>query len=299
MLISSDATACCLSCFYVLCLKGMAAPVLLLVYICSANLIWRVSSNGPGRLECPAVNLGIHGQDLRIRCSVSVSSGLNIFGALWKRVHLGGPLSTVSFLGTKGGDGSHFESGWSKSRMEAWLLVKNIQVDDSGRYTCFVLTNRGSLHTSTSLSVIARYSKPTIWSEPERDIKDDMEVSVFCRAQGGFPRGTIHWFDQYGTNWTRSSETEALERRDGLFDLTSEYHLRRAHSLSPGYRCCVIQGDGSKEEETEILLAFRDSGKQVQRWSNNSIVAIIVVAGSLTTGLLFLVLLQRRRPQSE
>ncbi|KAJ8357599.1 hypothetical protein SKAU_G00203930 [Synaphobranchus kaupii] len=90
--------------------------------------------------------------------------------------------------------------------MDVWLLVRDVRVADQGRYTCSVLTNRGSVELSTSLKVIARYSDPAVWSVPERNIEDDMAVTMFCQAVGGFPRGTVQWFDQYGTNWTRSAQ---------------------------------------------------------------------------------------------
>ncbi|XP_035258458.1 uncharacterized protein LOC118219426 isoform X1 [Anguilla anguilla] len=227
------------------------------------------------------------------------SPGLNVFWMMWKRVLSEAPLPAPSLFSVGRGSGKRFESGWDRSSMEVWLLVKSVQVADGGRYACLVLTNRGYAERSVSLKVIARHSEPRVWSVPERNIEEDAEVTMFCRALGGFPRGAVRWFDQYATNWTRSARTDAREREDGRFDLTSEFRVRRVSSASPGYRCCVIGGDGDKEGEAEIHLAFREPEKRVQRWSNNSIVAVIVVAGSLITGLLLLALLQRRRPRQQ
>ncbi|XP_061081024.1 CD276 antigen-like isoform X1 [Conger conger] len=277
----------------------MAAPVLLLVFICSANFVSEVSSDGPVTLDCPSASAGVYGRDVRIRCAVTPGSGVHVFRAEWKRVRPGAPVSAVSVFGAAGGSGPRFRSGWDRSSMEVWLQVQRVRLADEGHYTCLVVTDRGSAVRGTSLKVTARYSEPTVWSIPARNIEDNMEVTMFCRALGGFPRGTVHWFDQYGTNWTRSTRTDAWIREDGRFDLTSEFDVWRVSSISPGYSCRVIGWDGRGQGEAEINLAFRDPEKRVQRWSNNSIAAVIVVAGSLATGLLLLPLLQRRRPRQE
>ncbi|KAJ8404234.1 hypothetical protein AAFF_G00340070 [Aldrovandia affinis] len=278
--------------------EDMAAAVLLplLLLVCSANLERTASFDDTVKLECPPVNRGVYGQDTWIRCSVRGGSGRYVSRLVWKRLDSGTHGSTVSFFGVKDWNGGRFESGWDKVNMEVWLLVRNTQDADEGRYKCLAMTDQGYVESSTSLKVTARYTEPTVWSVPERNIVDDMEVTMFCQTHGGYPRGTIHWFDQYGTNWTRSAKMEAQETKDKRFDLTSEFTVWRVSSGSPGYRCRVVSSDGGREGEAELHLMFRDPEKSVQRWSNNSIVAVIVVVGSLATGVLLLVLLQRRGP---
>ncbi|KAI1896785.1 hypothetical protein AGOR_G00098390 [Albula goreensis] len=121
-----------------------------------------------------------------------------------------------------------------------------------------------------SLKVTANYMKPKMNSVPEKDIKDDDEVTIFCNASGGFPKGMIHWFDQIGTNWTRSAE------------LT----------------------EGEEEDSEEFTLQFKQQqlGTETSEDDKNTkaIVAISVVIGSLVVGLLVLVLVRQwrsRRPQ--
>lgn len=111
-----------------------------------------------------------------------------------------------------------------------------------------------------SFPFLANYSKPSMSSVPEKDIQDEMEITLFCNATGGYPVGMIHWYDKFGTNWTRSAVMTVVETADKRFNLSSKFTLT-ASSSSSLYHCFVLNNKGVEEGEAEFELAFQVKGK--------------------------------------
>ena len=75
-------------------------------------------------------------------------------------------------------------------------------------------------------------------------------MTLFCTATGGYPEGEIRWFDEYGSDWTRSSRLIATKSTDGSFVLTSQLDLLTG---SVFYRatCVVYNIKGDREGEAQ------------------------------------------------
>ncbi|KAF5886776.1 muscle, skeletal receptor tyrosine-protein kinase-like isoform X1, partial [Clarias magur] len=83
------------------------------------------------------------------------------------------------------------------------------------------------------------YSLPIITSEPT-EIESGGAADLYCRASGGSPAGTIHWFDQRNTNWTQNSRLQITQGHDGLFTLSSKLSFRSIDSTWGPFRCVVL-----------------------------------------------------------
>ncbi|KAG9343899.1 hypothetical protein JZ751_013286 [Albula glossodonta] len=271
--------------------------VLFVIAYCSTFEV--AAGDGTVSVKCPRVIHGTIGEETVIRCPVKAPSDVRLKDLNWKA-----PDSRVYILGHSSvdqGKGGRFEVGWDKDKMEVWLGMSNTQMADEGDYKCFVRTDSGYVGDDegcgVNLKVTARYTVPTIWSVPQKNLEEDMTVTMYCMAEKGYPRGTIHWFDQYGTNWTSSAIMTVEQTTGRWFKLMSTFTVLRASSSSSFYRCKVIGGNGQEEGTAELSLMFREPAKSTQKWSNNSIAAIVVVTGSVSTGILLLLLLKRRRPR--
>ncbi|XP_048846820.1 CD276 antigen-like isoform X2 [Brienomyrus brachyistius] len=257
-----------------------------------------VSLTGFVSLNCLQENRGLHGMDSVIQCWVkSGYPNVRIVAVVWRRLGLSPPL--LSFIGGVLKQGPRFqlaEPRWDEGRAVVSLLVRATRVADEGLYHCLVLTDHGYAEKTAHLRVTARYTGLIVSSVPESNIQDKTAVEMFCNAQGGYPKGAIRWFDQYGTDWSRSAETVARETADGRFDIVSKFAVRRVSSASPRYRCCLLDGAGDKEAEVELRLSFAVPGQEkatAARRSYKAVTASVIVLGSLVCGFLVLVLLQR------
>ncbi|KAL4657940.1 CD276 antigen-like [Arapaima gigas] len=274
----------------------MALAVQLLPFMVSAGIAtWTPPSNGFLRLKCPLETHGVCGQDSVIQCTVRSShQDLRVMGLVWRK--LGSPVSLFSYVGGRVKQVDRFElvrQGWDEHNTNVSLLVRATRVADRGLYQCVVLTDHGDTKLITRLRVTAKYKELKVTSVPESDIQEDSRVLMVCTAHGGYPQGTMRWFDQYGTDWTRSAEMQVTKTKDGCFNLTSKFSVWRASSISPRYSCVLLNGDGTEEDNVEIHLRFAIPEKVSRRLSNRSIIAVIVVLGSLTSGFLVLTLFQK------
>lgn len=93
----------------------------------------------------------------------------------------------------------------------------------------------------------AKYSKPTIISEPEK-ISQSTGGTLVCNSVGGYPKGQIRWFGELNEDWTGSSDMEVKETKSGLFELSSKLTLLRGSTYSK-YTCAVFNTSGGKEDE--------------------------------------------------
>ncbi|XP_039469001.1 uncharacterized protein LOC120440470 isoform X2 [Oreochromis aureus] len=186
--------------------------------------------------------------------------------------------------------------------MNVSLLITNTAVADDGYYKCMVITDSGDDRMVTTLKVQARYSVLTVHSIPEK-IVPNSDSTLICESHGGYPKGTLRWFDEEKHEWTKSSEMEATQSDDGLFQLTSRLSLLRG-STFPKYTCAVFNASGGKEDEftfeTNIpppSLHGSEEGQGSNTVGISKIVVPLVVIGSLMVGLLCVLLIYRWRSQ--
>uniref|UniRef100_A0A3Q4FYT2 Ig-like domain-containing protein n=1 Tax=Neolamprologus brichardi TaxID=32507 RepID=A0A3Q4FYT2_NEOBR len=223
----------------------------IIVFIFTVLCICAVKS-----VECKAENVGHYGQQSLLECVVKTSSDVtdpNIRMVAWKK--LTSPEDEGDLvLGFNRGKldepkrGYRFaEPSWNEKNMNVSLLITNTAVADNGDYKCIVITDSGDDSIVTTLKVQAKYSISTVYSIPKK-IVPNTDSTLVCESHGGYPQGTIRWFDEENHEWTKSSEMEAKQSDDGLFQLTSRLPLLRASTFQK-YICAVFNASGGREDE--------------------------------------------------
>lgn len=279
----------------------------ILVFIFTVLCICAVKS-GFVKVECKAENVGHYGQQSLLECVVKTSSDVtdpNIRMVAWKK--LTSPEDEGDLvLGFNRGKldepkrGYRFaEPSWNEKNMNVSLLITNTAVADDGYYKCIVITDSGDGNKVTNLKVQAKYSVPTVYSIPEK-IVPNTDSTLVCESRGGYPQGTIRWFDAEKHEWTKSSEMEAKQSDDGLFQLTSRLFLLRG-STFPKYTCAVFNASGGKEDEKTFDTNIPPSTSSPRGGifgpgspETSKVVAPLVVIGSLIIGLLLLLVYKKR-----
>ncbi|XP_014030654.2 uncharacterized protein isoform X1 [Salmo salar] len=253
------------------------------------------------KVECKEEYHGVYGQQSLLQCNVKAVQNVTISTVTWKRVEVDTLLleyheDTFNLI-----PGFKFaEPSWNKNNTNVSLLLTNTKMADKGVYECMVRTDRGDDIATTSLSVKAMYLTPTMSSIPETNIKENTDVTIFCNSTGGQQIGLIWWFDQFGSNRTRSAELVAKETDDGLFSLSSRFKVLKATSSSTNYTCKVLNVNGAEEGMASFVIQFavRELGSEAARLdsvSTTNWLAPVVVIGSLIIGLLIALLLFRKR----
>ncbi|XP_063331423.1 uncharacterized protein zgc:174863 isoform X2 [Pelmatolapia mariae] len=282
----------------------------IIVFIFTVLCICAVKS-GFIKVECKAENVGHYGQQSLLECVVKTSSDVtdpNIRVVAWKKLTSpedGGDLVLAFQRGKldQPKRGYRFaEPSWNEKNMNVSLLITNTAVADNGDYKCIVITDSGDDSIVTTLKVQAKYSISTVYSIPEKIVPNKGSTLV-CESHGGYPKGTLRWFDEENHDWTKSSEMEATQSDDGLFQLTSRLSLLGG-STFPKYTCAVFNASGGKVDEKTFETNIPPSSPLESPGSSgllspytSKVVAPLVVIGSLIIGLLLL-LLYKRRSQS-
>ncbi|KAF4080321.1 hypothetical protein AMELA_G00168980 [Ameiurus melas] len=174
------------------------------------------------------------------------------------------------------------------------LQLHNTVISDESKYTYFIQTNRGTDKVKFTISVTSKYSNPIITSMPE-EVVDGEHADLYCNASGGYPAGTIHWFDQSNTNWTKSTTLQSTQGNDGLFTLSSKLSFQKINRACAPYRCVVLNNKYEEEGENTFHLERKDiplhtpAGDSIVK---NSIAPLVLI-GSLIVGLLIVRLLKR------
>ncbi|KAI9513957.1 hypothetical protein NQZ68_038017 [Dissostichus eleginoides] len=107
-------------------------------------------------------------------------------------------------------------------------------------------TERGHGIKKSRLRVTAKYNKPAIKFDPQTS-------TLMCESDSGYPKGQLRWFDEFGTEWTKSSEMEVDKTESGLFNLSSKLTLMDGSTFS-SYTCKVFNVSGGKEEEATYTV---------------------------------------------
>ncbi|XP_064180223.1 uncharacterized protein LOC135248991 [Anguilla rostrata] len=241
--------------------RKMASVIWILSVVLYAEFMCAVSAKKLVSLDCQDENHGVHGKDSLLKCFLnSGGESVKVTSATWRRPGEKRPLIMFIKDKVKEPEDPRFsfkQLQMSGSNIDVSFLVRNTVRTDEGKYECEVATDSGEAKAVVSLSVTATYSKPDMSSVPEKDLQEGMEVTLFCNASGGYPVGMIHWYDQHGTNWTRSAEMTVVETTDKRTNLSSKFTLR-ASSITPQYRCLVLNNNGVEEGKAEFDLKFRE-----------------------------------------
>ncbi|XP_053098181.1 butyrophilin-like protein 2 isoform X1 [Pangasianodon hypophthalmus] len=136
------------------------------------------------------------------------------------------------------------------------LQLHNTAFSDEGEYWYLIRTNLGQDQVQFTINVTAKYSNPIITSV-QKEIVNDGAADLYCSANGGYPAGTIHWFDQSNTNWTKSATLQSTQGNDGLFTLSSKLSFQKIDSLWAPFRCVVLNNRYEEEGGTTSTLEIK------------------------------------------
>ncbi|XP_047670245.1 muscle, skeletal receptor tyrosine-protein kinase-like [Tachysurus fulvidraco] len=179
------------------------------------------------------------------------------------------------------------------------LELHNTMISDEGEYRYLIRTSLGTRISLFTLNVTAKYFPPVI-TTGQKEIVNDGAADLYCTANGGYPAGTIHWFDLSNSNWTKSANLSTKQGHDRLFTLTSKLTFSKIDSLWGQFRCVVLNSRYQEEGTSTSDLKIKDvpwNPPPAPDSSVKNIVAAAVVIGSLIVGLLIVLLLKRRRFQ--
>ncbi|XP_053274916.1 uncharacterized protein zgc:174863 isoform X2 [Pleuronectes platessa] len=254
-------------------------------------------------LECNSESFGKHGQQSLLECvlkPIENAMDIEIKMVSWRKVEVKEPsLFFNKGILTSQTDYMFAEPSWNSKNLNVSLLITKTTVAQAGVYECVVLTNYGIFRGTTNLKVTAKYSEPNVSSIPEKITQRG--GALICDSYGGYPEGEIHWIDEYGTDWTKSSEMKPEQGPNGLFHLSSKLTLLPG-SIFSKYTCVVVNASGGREGWTEFEIEDppRVDGQEGVEKSNSTskIVAPVLVIGSLIVGLLMVLLYRRRRQKN-
>ncbi|MGH0139940.1 UNVERIFIED_CONTAM: hypothetical protein FKN15_076053 [Acipenser sinensis] len=119
---------------------------------------------------------------------------------------------------------------WVKQGFEVSLTINQLKPSDEGNYTCKVRTGHGMKFKNVTVELEAPYSD----SSPDCMIQ---VKELTCVFSGGYPKGEIHWFDKEGNNVTDRASNNCSETGEGLFNISSSYHIGNHSSHS--YNCSL------------------------------------------------------------
>ncbi|KAM9482938.1 uncharacterized protein Hap1MRO34_007995 isoform 1-T3 [Clarias gariepinus] len=275
----------------------MASETLLFFVLMLSSVRVGKSAESLFNLKCqPAV--GVIGQITHISCSIESQTGPVIINTV-VLTRFRENKSCFTFQPYE-----NRVTGDSRFKVESLpsLQLHNTAISDEGGYKYYIRTNLGNVNVQFTINVTAKYSTSIITSEPT-EIESGGAADLYCNASGGYPAGTIHWFDQSNTNWTQNSGLQITQGHDGLFTLSSKLSFKSIDSTWTPFRCVVLNNRYKGEGESTSALKIKDE-LMITPHSNSTMkngIAGVIVIGSLIAGLLFVLLFRRRsdrRPRS-
>ncbi|XP_017336657.1 uncharacterized protein LOC108272638 isoform X2 [Ictalurus punctatus] len=269
----------------------MASVILLFFVLMLSSVRVGKSAESLFKLNCqPAV--GVIGQTTHISCSfepLTDSKFISINTVVLTRSGENEPCFTFQPYVNKVTGDSRFkvENGPS-------LQLHNTAISDEAEYWYFIRTSQGNDQVKFTVSVTGKYSNLIITSVPEKIVNGE-HADLYCSASGGYPAGTIHWFDQSNTNWTKSATLQSTQGNDGLFTLTSKLSFQKINTAWAPYRCVVLNNKYEEEGKRSFHLERKDIPLHPladESMVKNSIASVIVI-GSLIVGFLIALLLKQ------
>ncbi|XP_048055500.1 uncharacterized protein zgc:174863 isoform X2 [Megalobrama amblycephala] len=247
------------------------------------------------KLEClPTV--GIVSETTVITCSFKGFKKMEIVAVSLTKTTQEKPVFTMDPDSISGDQRISLEN----SELGPSLKISDTMFSDEGEYLYNVITDRGAKMAQLSISVTAKYKNPITSTWPEA-VKGGGHATLYCNATDGYPAGFIHWFDRSGTNWTiNSNTTKATKDSNGLKSvaLSSRLTFKTIDAGLAPFRCIVLNSRYAQDGESTISItsqSYDDSNKESLASNTTHIVAGVMVIGSLIVGLLFALLIFRKR----
>ncbi|XP_066520189.1 putative butyrophilin subfamily 2 member A3 [Hoplias malabaricus] len=199
-------------------------------------------------MECQSV-LGVIGENTTIPCSFKLPTEDNDVMIYEMIIKKKGQINSVLYIN----DPNNVVKGDPRiilpSRTDPSLLFTNTAVSDEGEYEYSLNTNRGEIKNRRfSLRVTgSRGNHQPIITLCSEDTEES-STKLCCSASGGYPAGTIHWFDSTGINWTERATLEITEAGDKNSQfMSSTLTLTSSDVRLKCFRCVVLDGNFSDE----------------------------------------------------
>ncbi|XP_051753066.1 uncharacterized protein zgc:174863 isoform X2 [Ctenopharyngodon idella] len=246
------------------------------------------------KLEClPTV--GIVSETTVIRCIVKDFKTMEILAVSLTKITQEKPVFEMNQKSISGDERFSLKN----PKLGPSLQISDTKFSDEGEYLYRVMTDSGVKMAQFSISITAKYKNPvtSIWPEV---VTDGRPINLYCNATDGYPAGFIHWFDRYETNWTMNSELKTdTKDTNGLKSvaLYSRLTFKSVNDLEP-FRCIVFNSKYAQDGESTLSiksLSYGDPEKEISASNTTQIVAGVMVIGSLIVGLLFALLIFRKR----
>ncbi|XP_053354848.1 uncharacterized protein LOC128526739 [Clarias gariepinus] len=270
----------------------MASETLLICVLMLSSVRVIKSAESLFNVTCqPAV--GVIGQITHISCSIESQTGPVVINtvALTRFSEKTKPCFTFQPYENR-------VTGDSRFKVESLpsLQLHNTAISDEGGYKYYIRTNQGNVNVQFTINVTAEYSSPIITSEPT-EIESGGAADLYCKTSGGYPAGTIHWFDQSKTNWTQNSTLQITQGHDGLFTLSSKLSSRSNDTTWGPFRCVVLNYRYEEEGESASNLGREGDSEPISRTRLYIIIGCAGVIVFLVAVFLIVLLLMRRCPQ--
>uniref|UniRef100_A0A452HYU1 Ig-like domain-containing protein n=1 Tax=Gopherus agassizii TaxID=38772 RepID=A0A452HYU1_9SAUR len=94
------------------------------------------------------------------------------------------------------------------ARGNASLTLRGIRIQDEGIYLCHITSEQGKISWPNYLPLLC---VPAPYSEVRLEVSVSSQVTLTCRAEGGYPEASVLWLDGARNNVTAESDT-SLQR---------------------------------------------------------------------------------------
>eukprot|EP00062_Callorhinchus_milii_P002690 gi/632939079/ref/XP_007907562.1/ PREDICTED: CD276 antigen isoform X2 [Callorhinchus milii] len=198
--------------------------------------------------------LGIFGEDITLNCSFLTDGNFSLsdLSVIWQLTETKRMVHSYAAQRDQQVDqASSFTNRTSLFHTElqrgnASLLLRQVQIQDEGSFTCFVRINDYN-SAPIMLQVAAPYSKPNLHLEPNKNLKPGDRVSIGCHSAGGYPQAIVVWHDGRGNNLTANVTTSQVANEEGLFQISSVISV----TLEPNSTYTCIVRNQLLNEETQ------------------------------------------------
>ncbi|XP_030399320.1 CD276 antigen-like [Gopherus evgoodei] len=118
------------------------------------------------------------------------------------------------------------------ARGNASLTLRGVRIQDEGIYLCHITSEQGKISVRRQVAVMAPYS------EVRLEVSVSSQVTLTCRAEGGYPEASVLWLDGARNNVTAESDTSLQRDLSGLCDVSSRILLART---GYGNYTCILE----------------------------------------------------------
>ncbi|XP_050968964.1 CD276 antigen homolog isoform X2 [Labeo rohita] len=275
------------------------ASLIIMVFAVFSFFITAVTPSGDfWTLNCPSSIVAIAGQTTVISCNFKNIQEINIVAVVLKK----DMEEDTTFQMYKGETSGNQRFSLKNQKMGPSLQISETMFSDEGKYLYRVVTDRGAKEVQLSISITAKYKDPITSTWPEK-VTEGGPVDLYCNATDGYPAGFIHWFDGSGTNWTMNSEMIKTNKDSNSVKsvaLSSKLTFKTINFAFAPFTCIVFNSKYVEDGKSTLQIQSARSGEQSDSSGSNTtnIVAGVMVIGSLIVGLLFALLLFRKKKYS-